>query len=118
MGNEQEELVFKHKWLSGGSEHQKIILTKLCISKPENTEVKKMIIADTGIITIIESAEGKYWGLAFAQLLVEHFGLPSTEWAVTEKMENLSLHCFAGLPPHHGFVSAFKVGSTVKLTLR
>ncbi len=79
---------------------------------------KKMVISDTGIITIIEPAEGKYWGLAFIQLMIKHFELPPTEWAVTEKMENLCLHCFAGLPPHHGFVSAFKVGSTVKITLR
>lgn len=77
-----------------------------------------MVISDTGIITIIEPAEGKYWGLAFIQLMIKHFELPPTEWAVTEKMENLCLHCFAGLPPHHGFVSAFKVGSTVKITLR
>jgi len=97
---------------------QKIILDSLDISKPEDSGVEEVVIKTPGITTIIDNDPNKIWSLAFTRLMAEYFGLPSEGYTVTEKMENLCLHCFAGLPFHHGFVSAFTVDSTVKLTLR
>jgi len=109
---------FTERWGDGG-QNQKVILYELNIAKPENAGVRKLTIEGRGITTIITPADGKHWSLAFARLIVKRFQLPERNMeriAITDEMKDLSLHCFAGLPPHHGFVSAFEAGHTMQLT--